>query len=411
LAVKDVLYPASIRKGRGFRGDSMRAVCWFGKKDVRVMSVPDPQIINPHDAIIKITTTAICGSDLHLYNGYIPSMEKGDILGHEFMGEVVETGPEVKKLKRGDRVVVPFTIACGKCFFCQKQLWSLCDNTNPNARTLEKLYGYSGSGLFGYSHLYGGYAGGQAEYVRVPFADVGPIKIPEGLSDEKVLFLSDIFPTGYMAVENCRIEPGDTVAVWGCGPVGQFAIKSAWLLGAGRVIAIDQIPERLRLAETEGKAETIDFDKEDVFDVLKEMTGGLGPDACIDAVGLEAHGETPDALLDRAKTAIFLATDRPTVLRQVINACRKGGTVSIPGVYGGFLDKIPFGAAFAKGLTFKMGQTHVHQYLAPLLKRIEEGEIDPSFVITHRISLEDAPRFYEIFNQKQDNCVKVVLKP
>jgi threonine dehydrogenase-like Zn-dependent dehydrogenase len=389
----------------------MRAVCWFGKKDVRVMSVPDPQIINPHDAIIKITTTAICGSDLHLYNGYIPSMEKGDILGHEFMGEVVETGPEVKKLKRGDRVVVPFTIACGKCFFCQKQLWSLCDNTNPNARTLEKLYGYSGSGLFGYSHLYGGYAGGQAEYVRVPFADVGPIKIPEGLSDEKVLFLSDIFPTGYMAVENCRIEPGDTVAVWGCGPVGQFAIKSAWLLGAGRVIAIDQIPERLRLAETEGKAETIDFDKEDVFDVLKEMTGGLGPDACIDAVGLEAHGESPDALLDRAKTAIFLATDRPTVLRQVINACRKGGTVSIPGVYGGFLDKIPFGAAFAKGLTFKMGQTHVHRYLAPLLKRIEEGEIDPSFVITHRISLEDAPRFYEIFNQKQDNCVKVVLKP
>jgi threonine dehydrogenase-like Zn-dependent dehydrogenase len=389
----------------------MRAVCWFGKKDVRVMSVPDPQIINPHDAIIKITTTAICGSDLHLYNGYIPSMEKGDILGHEFMGEVVETGPEVKKLKRGDRVVVPFTIACGKCFFCQEQLWSLCDNTNPNARTLEKLYGYSGSGLFGYSHLYGGYAGGQAEYVRVPFADVGPIKIPEGLSDEKVLFLSDIFPTGYMAVENCRIEPGDTVAVWGCGPVGQFAIKSAWLLGAGRVIAIDQIPERLRLAETEGKAETIDFDKEDVFDVLKEMTGGLGPDACIDAVGLEAHGESPDALLDRAKTAIFLATDRPTVLRQVINACRKGGTVSIPGVYGGFLDKIPFGAAFAKGLTFKMGQTHVHRYLAPLLKRIEEGEIDPSFVITHRISLEDAPRFYEIFNQKQDNCVKVVLKP
>jgi threonine dehydrogenase-like Zn-dependent dehydrogenase len=389
----------------------MRAVCWFGKKDVRVMSVPDPQIINPHDAIIKITTTAICGSDLHLYNGYIPSMEKGDILGHEFMGEVVETGPEVKKLKRGDRVVVPFTIACGKCFFCQEQLWSLCDNTNPNARTLEKLYGYSGSGLFGYSHLYGGYAGGQAEYVRVPFADVGPIKIPEGLSDEKVLFLSDIFPTGYMAVENCRIEPGDTVAVWGCGPVGQFAIKSAWLLGAGRVIAIDQIPERLRLAETEGKAETIDFDKEDVFDVLKEMTGGLGPDACIDAVGLEAHGESPDALLDRARTAIFLATDRPTVLRQVINACRKGGTVSIPGVYGGFLDKIPFGAAFAKGLTFKMGQTHVHRYLAPLLKRIEEGEIDPSFVITHRISLEDAPRFYEIFNQKQDNCVKVVLKP
>ncbi|HZS04218.1 MAG TPA: zinc-dependent alcohol dehydrogenase [Blastocatellia bacterium] len=389
----------------------MRALCWYGKNDVRVISVPDPKIINPHDAIIKITLSAICGSDLHLYDGYIPTMEKGDILGHEFMGEVVEVGKEVKKLKQGDRVVVPFTIACGRCFFCQKDLWALCDNTNPNARMLEKLYGYSGSGLFGYSHLYGGYAGGQAQYVRVPFADVGPVKIPEGMSDEQVLFLSDIFPTGYMAAENCQIRPGDTVAVWGCGPVGQFAIKSAWLLGAERVIAIDEVPERLRLAETAGKAETINFAEADVFDQLKEMTGGRGPDACIDAVGLEAHGTTPDALLDRAKAAVYLATDRPTALRQAIHACRKGGTVSVPGVYGGFLDKVPFGAAFAKGLTFRMGQTHVHRYLAPLLSRIQKGEIDPSFVITHRLTLEDAPYGYQIFRDKQDECIKIVLRP
>lgn len=389
----------------------MRAVCWFGKKDIRVVSVPDPKILNPHDAIIKITTTAICGSDLHLYDGYIPSMEKGDILGHEFMGEVVEVGKEVKKLKKGDRVVVPFTIACGQCFFCQKELWSLCDNTNPNAQMLEKLYGFSGSGLFGYSHLYGGYAGGQAEYARVPFADVGPIKIPDDLTDEQVLFLSDIFPTGYMAAENCQIQPGDTIAVWGCGPVGQFAIKSAWLLGAERVIAIDQVPERLRLAETAGKAETIDFSKSDVFEVLKEMTGGRGPDSCIDAVGLEAHGMTPDAVYDRAKAAMYLATDRPHVLRQAIHSCRKGGVVSIPGVYGGFLDKIPMGAAFAKGLTMKMGQTHVHRYLKPLLERIQKGEIDPSFLITHRLSIDDAPQGYDIFNRKADDCIKIVLKP
>jgi threonine dehydrogenase-like Zn-dependent dehydrogenase len=375
------------------------------------MSVPDPKIINPHDAIVKVTSTAICGSDLHLYNGYIPSMQRGDILGHEFMGEIVETGSEVKTLKKGDKVVVPFNISCGHCFFCQKGLWSLCDNTNPNARAAEKLYGFSGSGLFGYSHLYGGYAGGQAEYVRVPFADVGPLKVPQGMSDEQVLFLSDIFPTGYMAAENCDIQPGDTVAVWGCGPVGQFTIKSAWLLGAGRVIAIDQIPERLRMAQNQGKTEIIDFSEVDVFDALKEMTGGRGPDACIDAVGLEAHGASPDAILDRAKTAMFLATDRPTVLRQIINACRKGGTVSIPGVYGGLLDKIPFGAAFAKGLTFKMGQTHVHRYLAPLLDRVQKGDIDPSFVITHRFSLEDAPHAYNIFKHKQDNCIKVVLQP
>jgi threonine dehydrogenase-like Zn-dependent dehydrogenase len=389
----------------------MRALCWYGKYDVRVMSVPDPKILNPRDAIIKITTTAICGSDLHLYDGYIPTMEKGDILGHEFMGEVVEVGREVKNLRLGDRVVVPFTIACGNCFFCQKRMWSLCDNSNPNARVVEKLYGFSPSGLFGYSHMMGGYAGGQAEYARVPFADVGPIKVPDSLTDEQVLFLSDIFPTGYMAAENCNIEPGDIVAVWGCGPVGQFAIKSAYLLGAERVIAIDQVPERLRMAEAEGKAEILDFSKQDIFEELKERTGGRGPDACIDAVGLEAHGTSPDALYDRAKAAMFLATDRPHALRQAIHACRKGGTVSIPGVYGGFLDKVPFGAAFSKGLTFKMGQTHMHRYLKPLLERVEKGEIDPSFVITHRLALEDAPHGYKIFGDKQDDCIKVVLKP
>jgi threonine dehydrogenase-like Zn-dependent dehydrogenase len=389
----------------------VKAVCWFGKNDVRVEQVPDPKILNPRDAVIKITTTAICGSDLHLHNGYVPTMQKGDILGHEFMGEVVEVGDAVKNLKVGDRVAVPFTIACGSCFFCQQQLWSLCDNSNPNAWMLEKVYGYSGSALFGYSHMYGGYAGGQAEYVRVPFADVGPVKIPEGLDDEQVLFLTDIFPTGYMAAENCNIQPGDTVAVWGCGPVGQFAIKSAYLLGAERVIAIDKVPERKRMAEEHGKAETLDFDDQDIFDKLKEMTGGRGPDSCIDAVGLEAHGKTIDAVVDRAKAAMFLATDRPHALREAINACRKGGTVSIPGVYGGFLDKIPFGAAFAKGLTFKMGQTHVHRYLRPLLERIQKGEIDPSFVITHRMRLDDAPAGYEIFKHKQDNCIKIVMKP
>jgi threonine dehydrogenase-like Zn-dependent dehydrogenase len=338
-------------------------------------------------------------------------MEKGDILGHEFMGEVVEVGRAVKNLKPGDRVVVPFTIACGKCFFCKQEKWSACDNTNPNAEMAEMLYGYSGSGLFGYSHMMGGYAGGQAEYVRVPFADVGPTKIENGLADEQVLFLSDIFPTGYMAAENCDIKSGDTVAVWGCGPVGQFAIKSAYLLGAERVIAIDDAPERLRMAAERGGAETINFAEEDVFDRLKQMTGGLGPDACIDAVGLEAHGVSLDALYDRAKAALMLATDRPHALRQAIHACRKGGTVSVPGVYGGFLDKFPFGAAFAKGLTFKMGQTHVHKYMKPLLERVESGEIDPSFVITHRIRLEDAPQGYKTFANKNQDCIKVVMTP
>ncbi len=389
----------------------MKALCWYGKNDVRVDNVPDPKIINPHDAIVKITRTAICGSDLHLYDGYIPTMEKGDILGHEFMGEVVEVGGEVRKTKVGDRVIVPFTIACGNCFFCQRELWSLCDNTNPNASMLEMITGYSGSALYGYSHLYGGYAGGQAEYARVPFADVNPFKVPDSLDDEQVLFLTDIFPTGYMAAENCQIQPGDTVAVWGCGPVGQFAIKSAYLLGAERVIAIDQVPERLRMAEEQSKAETLDFGDEYIYDKLREMTGGRGPDSCIDAVGLEAHGTSPDAILDRVKAAMFLATDRPHALRQAINCCRKGGTVSIPGVYGGFLDKFPLGAAFAKGLTLKMGQTHVHKYLPSLLERVEKGEIDPSFVITHRMRLEDAPAGYETFKHKQDNCIKIVLQP
>ncbi|WP_119459486.1 zinc-dependent alcohol dehydrogenase [Rhodospirillaceae bacterium SYSU D60014] len=390
----------------------MKALCWHGTGDVRVDTVPDPEILNPRDAIVRVTSTAICGSDLHLYDGYIPTMRSGDILGHEFMGEVVDVGRENGALKRGDRVVVPFTISCGRCFFCEKDLWSLCDNSNPNAGMAETLYGQSPSGLFGYSHLLGGYAGGQAEYVRVPFADTGPIKVPESLSDEQVLFLSDIFPTGYMAAENCNIQPGDTVAVWGCGPVGQFAIKSAYLLGAERVIAIDRVPERLEMAEEQGGAETIDFDAEDVHDRLMQMTGGRGPDACIDAVGVEAHGTgSIDAIWDKAKASIYLATDRPHVLRQAILACRKGGTVSVPGVYGGFLDKVPFGAAFAKGLTLKTGQTHMHKYMKPLLKRIEKGEIDPSFVITHRLRLDDAPAGYRTFREKQDHCIKIVMQP
>lgn len=389
----------------------MKAVCWHGATDVRVDNVPDPKIINPHDAIIKITLTAICGSDLHLYDGFIPSMQSGDILGHEFMGEVVEVGSEVKRIKIGDRVVVPFTISCGNCFFCQRDLWSLCDNSNPNAAIAEKLYGHSAAGLFGYSHIFGGYAGGQAQYARVPFADVGLFKIPDGLTDEQVLFLTDIFPTGYMAAENCNIQPGDTVAVWGCGPVGLFAIKSAYMLGADRVIGIDRIPERLHLAKEFGKAEVINYEEVDAGEAVKEMTGGRGPDACIDAVGMEAHGTDAVAIYDRVKQAVRLETDRPTALRQVIVACRKGGTVSIPGVYGGLLDKIPFGAAFNKGLNFKMGQTHVHRYLSPLLEHIQNGDIDPSYIITHRMKLEDAPKGYEIFKQKKDNCIKVVLDP
>ena len=389
----------------------MRALCWRGRKDVAVERVPDPKIINPRDAIIRITTTAICGSDLHLYDGYIPTMKAGDILGHEFMGEVVETGRDVTNLKKGDRVVVPFTIACGGCFFCKKQLYSACDNSNTNPGIAETAYGYSGSGLFGYSHMLGGYAGGQAEYVRVPFADVGPLKVPAHLRDEQVLFLTDIFPTGYMAAENCNIEPGDTVAVWGAGPVGLFCIKSAFLLGAERVIAIDYIEGRLQKAREECGAEPVNFQKVDLYDYLDDATGGRGPDSCIDAVGLEAHGTSLAAIYDRVKAFAHLATDRPQALRQAIMACRKGGTVSIPGVYGGLLDKLPMGAAFGKGLTFKMGQTHVHKYLKPLMARIEKGEIDPSFVITHRYNLSDAAEAYKRFATQQDDYIKVILKP
>ncbi|PSO59326.1 MAG: glutathione-dependent formaldehyde dehydrogenase [Cyanobacteria bacterium QH_2_48_84] len=386
----------------------MKAVCWQGSNEVRVENVPEPKIINSRDAILKITSTAICGSDLHIYSGKIPTMESGDILGHEFMGEVVEVGNQIQNLQVGDRVVVPFTIACGNCFFCKKDLWSLCDNSNPNASMPEKLFGHTPSGLFGYSHLLGGYAGGQAEYVRVPFADVGPLKVPEGMKDEQVLFLTDIFPTGYMAAENCNIQPGDTLAVWGCGPVGQFAIRSAYMLGAERVIALDRFPERIQMAEEQSKAETINYEKVNAREALQEMTGGRGPDACIDAVGMEAHGT---ALQERVKQTARIGSDGGAALRQAIIACRKGGTVSIPGIYGGLMDKMPMGAVVNKSLTMKSGQTHVHRYLRPLLERIQNGEIDPSFVITHRLNLEDAPHGYEIFNKKEDDCIKVVLNP
>jgi threonine dehydrogenase-like Zn-dependent dehydrogenase len=389
----------------------MRAVTWEGKNKVQVDRVPDPEILNPRDAIIRVTLSAICGSDLHLYDGYIPTMKRGDVLGHEFMGEVVEVGSAVKTLAKGDWVVVPFAIACGGCFFCDRGLWSLCDNSNPNASIADHVYGYSGAALFGYSHMFGGYPGGQAEYVRVPFADVGPIKIYEPLRDEQVLFLSDVFPTGYMAAENCNIQPGDTVAVWGCGPVGLFAIKSAWLLGAERVIAIDRVPARLRKAAEDCLAETINCEHVDVVDSLKEMTGGRGPDACIEAVGMESHGAGVQHLYDRAKHALMTETDRPFPLRVAIQACRKGGVISIPGVYGGVIDKFPIGAAFAKGLTLKMGQTHVHKYMRPLLEKIKRGDIDPSFVISHSLPLDEAPAAYRMFREKEDECIKVVLKP
>ena len=393
----------------------MKAVTWCGTRKVSVDNVPDPKIINPRDAIVKITSTCICGSDLHLYDGYIPTMQKGDVLGHEFMGEVVEVGPGVAadRLTVGDRVIVPFCMACGNCFFCRKQLYSCCDNTNPNAELAEQFYGFATAGLFGYSHLTGGYAGGQAEYARVPYADFNCQRVPTELSDDQLVFLTDIFPTGYMAAENCNIEPGDTVAVWGCGPVGQFAIRSAFLLGAEQVIAIDdgtRVPERLQMA-ADAKAVTIDMRDEWVYEKLLDLTGGRGPDSCIDAVGMEAHGFTVDAFLDKAKAALMLATDRPHALRQAINCCRKGGTVSIPGVYGGVLDKFPFGAAMQKGLTFKTGQTHVHRYVSRLIDHIKGGAIDPSFVITHRMPLSEAPRGYEMFNEKRDGCIKIVLKP
>ncbi|MFL5244463.1 MAG: zinc-dependent alcohol dehydrogenase [Gemmataceae bacterium] len=389
----------------------MKANCWYGTGKVQVVDVPDPTILNPRDAIVRITSTAICGSDLHLFDGYVPTMEPGDILGHEFMGEVVEVGSAVKNLKVGDRVVNPFPIACGNCLLCKEGLFSLCENSNPNSWLAEKMWGHSTAGIFGYSHLTGGYAGGQAQFARIPFADVGPIKVPNELTDEQVLFLSDIFPTGYMAAENCNIKPEDTIAVFGCGPVGQFAIKSCFLLGAERVIAIDRFPERLRMAREKGKAETLNYEEVNIYDALKEMTGGRGPDACIDAVGMEAHSPGLHGLYDRVKTAALMETDRPTALRQAILTCRNGGTVSVPGVYGGFVDKIPFGSLMNRALTVKTGQTHVQRYLRPLLERIQKGDIDPSFVVTHRMRLEDAPKGYKMFRDKEDACIKIVLKP
>jgi threonine dehydrogenase-like Zn-dependent dehydrogenase len=388
----------------------MKANCWYGKQDMRVMDVPDPKILNKRDAIIKVTSTAICGSELHLYNGFVPTMEKGDIMGHEFMGEIVDVGPEVKQRRVGDRVVVAFPISCGGCFFCKKKLYSLCENTNPNAWMAEKFFGHSPAGIYGYSHLTGGFAGGQAEYVRVPFADIGTVKIENGFSDEQVLFLSDIFPTGYMAAEQCNIQPGDTVAIWGCGPVGQFAIRSCFMLGAERVIAIDRFPERIRMAR-EGGADTIDYEETDAYDMLMQLTGGRGPDSCMDAVGLEAHMPGPLYYYDRIKQAVMSESDRPIALRQAIMACRNGGTVSVPGVYGGLIDKMPMGAVVNKALTIKTGQTHVQRYFKPLLDRIAHGDIDPSFVVTHRLKLADAPIGFDIFNRKQDGCIKIVMAP
>ena len=389
----------------------MRALCWHGKEDVRVDEVPDPQIVNPRDAIIEITATAICGSDLHLYDGHVPTMREGDVIGHEPMGEVIEVGSAVENLEVGDRVVVPFTISCGSCWFCEEEFYSLCDNSNPNEEIAREVMGQSPAGLFGYSHMMGGYAGGQAEYLRVPFADVGPIKIDSDLPDDQVLFLSDIFPTGYMAAENADIEDGDTVAVWGCGPVGQFAIQSAWMLGANRVVAIDRVPERLQMAREHGDAETIDFENEDVYDRLMAMTGGRGPDRCIDAVGTEAHGTGLTGMSDKIKQEVHLEADRPHVLRQAIRCCRKGGTLSVPGVYIGHVDNLPFGSLMNKALTVKSGQTHVQRYLDPLLEKIEDGDIDPSFVITHEAPLEKGPELYETFRDKRDGCIKAVLTP
>jgi threonine dehydrogenase-like Zn-dependent dehydrogenase len=389
----------------------VKALTWHGKNDLRCESIDDPRIEHPRDAIIKVTACAICGSDLHIFDGIIPEMKSGDVLGHETMGEVVEVGSDNKKLKVGDRVVVPFTIACGECFFCKNGYHSACERTNPDHQKAAKLWGNSPAGLFGYSHLLGGYAGGQAEYLRVPYADVGPLKVPDSLTDEEVLFLSDIFPTGYMGAEFCNIKGGETIAVWGCGPVGQFAIRSAFLLGAERVIAIDTVPERLELALESG-AETLDFMKDDIYDRIMELTKGRGADACIDAVGTEPETTaSADSVLDRIKVATFMGTDRPHVLRQAIHSCRNFGVVSVIGVYGGFVDKVPMGSAINRGLTFRMAQTSVQHYMPKLLELIEQDKIDPSFVITHRASLEQGPELYKTFRAKQDGCIKVVMKP
>jgi threonine dehydrogenase-like Zn-dependent dehydrogenase len=383
----------------------------MGKQKLSVQRVPDPRILNARDAIIKITSTAICGSDLHLYNGFVPTMEKGDILGHEFMGQVVEVGPEVKKLKVGDRVVVPFPIACGACGACRSEMYSLCENSNPNAWLAEKMMGHSPAGVFGYSHMLGGFAGGQAEYARVPFADVGPLVVPEELTDEQVLFLSDILPTGYMGAEMCNIKPGSVIAVFGCGPVGQFAIASARMLGAERIIAIDRFPYRLEMAvQKAGATDAINYEEEELYERIKDLTGGRGPDACIDAVGMEAHGHGLQFAYDRTKQMARMQFDRAVALRDAILTCGNGGVVSIVGVYGGFIDKFPMGSIMNRSLTIKTGQCHVHRYMKPLLERIQRGDIDPTFIITHRIQLGEAPKGFDLFMEKQDECMKVVMK-
>lgn len=388
----------------------MKAVCWYGPGKLKVERVPDPEILNPTDAIIEVSAAAVCGSDLHIYDGYIPSVMKGDIMGHETVGTVVEVGKEVDNLRVGQRVVVPFPISCGRCWYCQQGLWSLCDNSNPNAWMAEKLWGYSPAGIFGYSHLLGGYAGGQAEYLRVPFADIGPLALPDTLTSEAAVMLADVFPTGYMAAEMANIQPGDVVAVFGCGPVGQFAIRSAFMLGAERVIAIDRFPERLRMAR-EGGAEVVNYENVEIIEALREMTGGRGPDSCIEAVGMEAHDMGFEGAMDRVKQAARIETGRPHALRAALVSVRKGGTVALAGVFGGLVDSIPMGAFVNKALTMRSGQTHVHRYLRPLLRRIEAGEIDPSFVVTHRLSIDDAPKAYEIFKHKEDECIKCVLNP
>jgi threonine dehydrogenase-like Zn-dependent dehydrogenase len=388
----------------------MKALVWHGTGDVRVDTVPDPTIVDPTDAIVRITATCICGSDLHLYDGYMPTMEPGDVIGHEPMGIVEEVGSAVTRLNPGDRVVVPFTISCGTCWFCQRGLFSLCDTSNPNASIQTKVMGHATAGFFGYSHMLGAFPGGQAEYLRVPFADVGPVKVPDGLPDEQAVLLSDVFPTGWMAAENAEIEPGDTVAIWGCGPVAQFAIRSAWLLGAGRVIAIDRVPERLAMAR-DGNAETINYDDVSVYDSLMAMTKGRGPDRCIDAVGSEAHAPGLLGIYDKVKQQARLENDRPHVLREALRCCRKGGTLSIPGAYIGFADKIPVGTLMNKAITIKTGQTHVQRYTEPLLQKILDGDIDPSFVITHQVPLDRGPEMYKTFRDKEDGCIKVVLRP
>ncbi|MGY1721999.1 zinc-dependent alcohol dehydrogenase [Blastococcus sp. SYSU DS0533] len=390
----------------------MRATQWMGKNHVEVNEVPDPRLLNDRDAIVKITSTAICGSDLHLYDGFIPTTKRGDILGHEFMGEVVEVGKGVSNLRVGDRVVVPFPIACGGCNACERGLFSVCENSNPNAGMAEKLWGHSPCGIYGYSHLVGGYPGGQAEYARVPFADVGPLKVEDDLTDEQVLFLTDIFPTGYMGAEMCDISPGDVVAVWGAGPVGLFAVASARMLGAERIVAIDRFGYRLDKAREAGATDVLNYEEVDVLDALNELTAGRGPDGCIDAAGLEAtHPTTVVDAYDRAKTAVMAETERPHALREAIMACRNGGTVSIIGVYGGLMDKFPVGSLMNRSLTVRTGQAHVQRYLKPLYEKIRDGEIDPTFLISHTLPLDRAPEGYRMFRDKEDNCTKVVLKP